>query len=70
VQNNTWDQVLPACTFDSTTYESARVTIPEFIVPDEMSDVYSGVHVNAGSGSAVASHMECGTLAELTCDEN
>lgn len=70
VQNNTWDQVLPAFSFSSTAYESARVTIPEFIIPDEMSDVYSGVHVDTGTGSAVASHMECGTLAEITCDEN
>jgi hypothetical protein len=70
VQNNTWDQVLPGFSFSSTTYQSATVTIPEFIVPDEMSDVYSGEHVNVGSGSAAASHMECGTLAELTCDEN
>ncbi len=70
VQNNTWDQVLPDFTFSGTTYQSARVTIPEFIIPDEMDDVYSGVHVNVGDGSAVASHMECGTLAEITCDEN
>ncbi len=70
VQNNTWDQVLPSFTFSSTAYESARVTIPEFIIPDKMSDVYSGINVNVGNGSAVASHMECGTLAELTCDEN
>ena len=70
VQNNTWDQVLPEFTFSSTNYQSARVTIPEFIIPDEMDDVYSGVHVNVGDGSAVAAHMECGTLAGLTCDEN
>ena len=70
IQNNTWDQVLPPFTFSDTIYETAQVTIPEFIIPDEMSDVYSGVHVSVGNGSAVASYMECGTLDELTCDEH
>lgn len=69
VQNNTWDQVLPSFIFSSTEYESARLTIPEFIIPDKMADVYSGVHVSVDEG-AIPVHLECGTLAEITCDEN
>jgi hypothetical protein len=67
VQSMTWDQMLGDFTFSTTSYATATVTIPEFIVPDNVSDLYSG---HAIPISQPGSHIECGTLAELTCDEN
>jgi hypothetical protein len=67
VQNATWDQKLPTFTFQSATYESATLTIPEFIIPDSLGDVYSGEGVPT---SAAAASVECGSLATITCDEN
>jgi hypothetical protein len=66
--NITWDQRLPTMTFSSTAYGApgTTLTLTEFIVPDDASDVYSGAQIV----TATAVHVECGAAAVLTCDEN
>jgi hypothetical protein len=65
--NDTWDQKLPNLTFSSTNYNAAgtTVTLTEFIVPDDANDVYSGTEVI----TATYVSTECGTPAQLTCNE-
>ncbi len=48
------------------------VQLIEYYMPIEftVSTMGTDVTTNVGNGSAVASHMECGTLAELPCDKN
>jgi len=66
--NITWDQRLPTMTFSSTAYGApgTTLTLTEFIVPDDAADVYSGEQLV----TATVVHVECGTAAALTCDEN
>jgi hypothetical protein len=35
-------------------------------VPDNLADVYNGISLPV---SATASHLECGSLAAITCNE-
>ncbi|MCC6524965.1 MAG: calcium-binding EGF-like domain-containing protein [Polyangiaceae bacterium] len=65
--NDTWDHEFPSLTFSSTAYATAgtTVTLTESVVPDGYADVYSGTEVVTASYAA----MECGTLPQLTCDE-
>jgi hypothetical protein len=65
-QNATWDQKLPSFSFAGANYATTTLSFPEFIEPDTGSGFYNGVSLTG----AVASHVECGTLSQLTCDEN
>jgi hypothetical protein len=65
-QQFTWDQKMPTIIFTSTNYASASMSFPETISPEKSTYVYTGGAVTA----AVASHVECGSAAQITCNEN
>ena len=59
-----WDEKLPSVTLSSTTYATATLTIPEFIIPESSATTYLGARVTG----AVVSTVQCGTAAALTCN--
>lgn len=63
--SSVWDQKLPTITLSGTNYATANGTIPEFIIPETDANTYTGARVN----NAPVVRVECGTLAELTCDD-
>jgi hypothetical protein len=63
--NSVWDQELPNVTFSSATYATANVSVPEFIIPDTDTATYTGASFTGATVLAV----ECGTLAQLSCNE-
>ena len=64
--SSVWDEKLPSVTLSSTTYSTATLTIPEFIIPESSATTYLGARVT----NAVVSKIECGAIPALTCNEN
>jgi hypothetical protein len=65
-QNDTWDQKMPNLTFSSSNYAAAgtTVSITESIVPEPYNNVYTAIE-----GKMTYVSMECGTVQQLTCNE-
>ena len=62
--SSVWDEKLPTVTLSSTTYASATITIPEFIIPESSATTYLGARLTNG----VVGSVQCGTAAALTCN--
>jgi hypothetical protein len=66
-QRNTWDQLLNGFTFSGNDYATATFTMPEVQIPESTSESQTRTWMTITS--ATPEHVECGTVTELTCDE-
>jgi hypothetical protein len=65
-QRATWDQFFDSFTFSGSDLRTATFSTPEVQIPESTSETSTRTYIKIKSATPI--HVECGEVAELTCD--